>query len=385
MNDEFKIPLDADQLMARAREITGIDRVDREGFEPLQVLLKSLNEDSRLSERGAAAMQSKLLRLLCNRLRMQRDFANHPEIAEQIIQPPVVICGMARTGSTKLQKMLAASGDFNWLPFWQGYNPSLISGSRDESPSARIKDAEEYCTWFDIASPDNKYAHDLEPHEPDEESYMVEQSLQTACFIGWSELPGYLQWLSAQDNAEQFRYLHQLLQYLQWQGLHSEGKRWVLKCPLYFGLIRELLSVFPDANMVMTHRHPLQTIPSSAGLLTTFHAPFTEAPIDLQAFLAGMAAQMDWHFQIRTAHPDIRFLDVDFKQIIDAAPEVMQKIYKFCGMQLHEASLQRVIAWNQENPMNKKGVHKYSMADFGFTEAMINSAFAVYIKNIAAM
>lgn len=385
MSPGFKLSLSVEQLLARARAITGIDLVDRDAVVPLTTLLKSLNEESCLSETGAVAMQKKVLRLLSNRLRMQRDFAAHPEIADQDIQPPIIICGMARTGSTKLQKMLAASGDFNWLPFWQGHNPSLFTGSRDESPRARIEEAETFCTWFDIASPNNKYAHDLEPHEPDEEAYMVEQSLKTACFLGWSELPGYLQWLSGQDNAEQFRYLRQLLQYLQWQGLQSASRRWILKCPLYFGLTPELLSVFPGASMVMTHRHPAQTMPSAAGVMTTFHTPFTDSPIDHQAFLRGMSTQMDQHFQIRAARPDIRFLDVPFEQIIGSVTEVMRRIYAFCGLELREASLQRILSWNDANPMNKKGVHKYSLAEFGFTAAMIDKAFAGYISVLSAI
>jgi hypothetical protein len=382
MTKGYRIALSAAGLMAKAREITGIDIVDQDVVEPLTAMVKSLNDESNLHEQGAVAMQDRLLRLLCNRLRMQRDFRVHPEIAEQVVHAPIVICGMARTGSTKLQKLLAASGDFNWLPYWQSHNPSLITGDRVESPQWRIDDADAWCKWFDEVSPETKYGHAQETFEPEEESYMLEQSLRSACFIGWSEIPGYLQWLFSHDISAQFRYLKQLLQYLQWQDLQSPDKRWVLKCPLYFGLEPLLREVFPDVFFVMTHRHPVSTMPSSVRLLECFHKPFTEPKVDAQALVGGLAAQISGHLQVRATHPEIKFLDVPFEQIIADVPSVMRKVYAHCGVELRPESLQRVVAWNNANPMNKQGVHKYSLADYGFTEAMIEEAFAAYIKLI---
>ena len=379
-----QLSLSAQGLMAKAREVTGISTIDNDVVEPLTVMVKSLNEESQLHEQGAAAIRNRLLRLLCNRLRLERDFAAHPEIAEQQIRAPIVICGMGRTGSTKLQKMLAASGDFNWLPYWQVHNPALISGSRDELPKPRIKDADDWCIWFDRMSPESKYGHATETHEPDEESYMLEMSLRTGCFMGWSEIPGYLQWLFTHDIAAQFHYLKRLLQYLQWQGLHSQEKRWILKCPLYFGIEPLLLSVFPDTCLVMTHRHPKETMPSSVRLLECFHMPFTNSGVDAQAMLAGFAAQIGQHMQVR-AQGKVPYLDLAFKQIITDVPGVMRRLYAHCGVELRESSLQKIVDWNTANPMNKSGVHKYSLADYGFTEAMIDDAFAGYINLVSTL
>ena len=385
MSKGFQLSYTVDQFLAKAREITGIAIDDDDAVEPLTAMVKSLNEESNLHAAGARAMDARLLRLLCNRLRMQRDLAAHPEILDQPVRAPIVICGMARTGSTKLQKLLANSGDFNWLPYWQSHNPSLITGDRHESPQWRIDDADAWCKWFDDTSPETKYGHAQETHEPEEESYMLEQSLCTACFIGWSEIPGYLQWLYTHDIAAQFRYLKPLLQYLQWQGLQSAEKRWVLKCPLYFGMEPLLREVFPDVSFIMTHRHPTATMPSSVRLLECFHIPFTEPKVDAQALLGGLSMQIQQHLQVRAAHPDIRFLDVRFEDIIGNVPGVMRKVYDYCGMELRDASLQRTVAWNNANPMHKQGVHKYSLADYGFTEAMIEAAFAQYIELLASI
>ena len=376
------LALDVQQLLAKAREITGIDRVDDDAVEPLRVMVRSLNEESALHADGALAMQDRLLRLLCNRLRLQRDLAAHPEIAEQVVRAPIVICGMGRTGSTKLQKLLAATGDFNWLPYWQSHHPSLITGERGESPQWRIDDADAWCRWFDAVSPETRYGHPMEAHEPDEESFLLEHSLRTGCFMGWSEIPSYLQWLFQQDFAAQFRTLKLGLQYLQWQGLQDPTRRWVLKCPLYFGLEPWLQAEFPDVSLVMTHRHPRHTMPSSCRLLECFHQPFTAPAVDARAIVEGLASQIDLHLQVRATRPDIRFLDVDFEDIVGDPASVLRRVYAFAGHEVRPSSLQRALAWHEANPMNKTGVHRYSLEDYGLTESMIDERFAGYIALI---
>ena len=120
--------LSVDELMATAREVAGVDLVDDEVVEPLTVLHRALGKErAQLDAEGARAFEQKLLRLLANRLRMKRDVLRHPEIAEQPITGPVIVMGTARSGTTKLQKALAASGDFNFLTFWQAFNWASVT------------------------------------------------------------------------------------------------------------------------------------------------------------------------------------------------------------------------------------------------------------------
>ena len=116
----FEITSSARQLMAKARAATGIDILDSAIEVPLAQLLKSLNAEAQLTEDGARAFEKRLLRVLNNRLRMERDFRNHPEINDQKIIRPLIMTGAARTGSTKLAKLFSASGDFLYFTCWQG-------------------------------------------------------------------------------------------------------------------------------------------------------------------------------------------------------------------------------------------------------------------------
>lgn len=372
------IQLSVDTLMARSREITGIDRIDRDAIEPLEVLCASLRDDARLHDAGVANWNTMLLRILSNRLRMQRDFAAHPEIADEPIGTPVICIGMPRTGSTKLQKLLANSGDFNWLPLWKAYNPSSHTGVPGESPEPRIADTDAFVNMMNRYSPELRSGHDFSTHEPEEESCILEHSLRTPCFVGWGLITGYLKWLSTQSMATQFEHLRDTMKYLQWQGLASRHKRWLLKSPLYYGMEPSLLEVFPNARLVMSHRHPGVAVPSSIKLLEKFFMPYSDARPDADRAVLGSASSMRRHFRNRE-RMGLDILDIPYSEVSRSPEAVIEKVYRYCGIPLGDESRARMLAWNASNPKDKHGKHEYSLAEYGYTEQRIQEAFAEYI------
>jgi hypothetical protein len=310
---------------------------------------------------------------------MQRDFAGHPEIAAQTITAPIFLCGMGRTGSTKAHRLLAASGDFNFARYWTVFNPALRGGDPAESPAPRIAEAQAYVAWFDAASPELKYGHAFEPHETEEESLILEQSLRSPVALGWAPIGSYLGWLATQDMAAQFEYLRDVLKYLQWQGLGRADRRWVLKSPLYTGLERNLLQVFPDACLVMTHREPVSVMASGLRLMDLFHQPFTALAPDYAGCLAGMAGAAAQHLANRTALPAMKSLDVDFRQLTGDVAPVLRQIYRFIGLTLRPDVLQAMLDWNRAHPPHRHGKFVYDLADYHFTSAQVEEMFADYI------
>ena len=117
-----RLPFTAQEMLALAQQDTGIDYDDSAILPALERLVSSFNDDGQPHEQGAEALHQRVLRSLKNRVRMGRDIAVHPDILEQRIERPIFICGMARTSSTKTQKLLASSGDFNFLTFWKALN-----------------------------------------------------------------------------------------------------------------------------------------------------------------------------------------------------------------------------------------------------------------------
>jgi len=378
MTEAARQELSVNPLMSRSREITGIDRIDKDAIEPLEVLCASLREDAGLHDVGVANWKAMLLRILSNRLRMQRDFAAHPEIADERIEAPAICIGMPRTGSTKVQKVLANSGDFNWLPLWKAYNPSSHTGVPGESPEPRIADTEAFVNRMNRYSPELRSGHDFSTHEPEEESCILEHSLRTPCFLGWGLITGYLRWLSTQSMTTQFEHLRDTLKYLQWQGLASRSKRWLLKSPLYYGMEPSLLEVFPDARLIMSHRHPRVSVPSSIKLLEKFFMPYSDARPDADRAVLGSASSIRRHFRNRE-RMGLDILDIPYSELVRSPEAVIEKIYRFCGIPLSDGSRARMMEWNNSNPKDKHGRHGYSLAEYGYTEQKIQEVFAEYI------
>lgn len=373
-----RLPFTAREMLALAQQETGIEYDDSAILPALERLVSSFNEDGQPHAQGAEALHQRILRSLKNRVRMGRDIAAHSDILEQRIEQPIFICGMARTSSTKTQKLLASSGDFNFLTFWKALNPALYTGNRAESPQARIDDTEAYARWFDVHSPDTKYGHSFETHEPEEESDILGHSMMSPVWYGWAPLGSYLEWLGEVGLNAQFQTLKDTLKYLQWQGLASQEKRWILKSPLYSGLEPLLLEAFPDATLIMTHRSNTQTIGSGLRLLECFYEPFTDLRPEPGPYVEGVKAAADAHMAWRAEQPADRFLDIPFSASIKDPDRCAQEMYDYADVPLSEASFDRMREWTQANPQNKYGKHRYSLEQYGLTPEGIRETFSEY-------
>jgi len=373
MPSGHSLPLSVPKLLERAREIANVDHDDPTAVEPLTVLVDSFNREAQLHEAGAGGVQDRLLRSLANRLRMIRDFAAHPEIREQPVHQPIFVGGYLRTGSTKLQRMLAASGDFNYLPLWMTLNPSSLSGAPGEDPAPRVADAEQFVRDLYAGSPNAAAAHEQGAHLPEEESYIFCQDLRCAGYLSYANVPSYLRWLATQDMARTYAYLREVLQYLQWQGLADPTRRWLLKSPFHLGQEVELTRVFPDATQLFTHRPPVQFLSSMCSLMSSYmkwHTDHTQ--VDGRSVVAGFAYSMDRHFAYRERDPAPSFLDLDYRAVTADGPTCVRDIYEHLGLPLSVASREAMLGWEHDNPIHKHGAHRYAPEDFGITEEFIH-------------
>ena len=73
--------------------------------------------------------------LLIPRLRVEETYTAHPEIDEQVIEGPVFVIGLPRTGTTALSQLVAADPQFRSLRMWESQQP--CPATRDASASTR--------------------------------------------------------------------------------------------------------------------------------------------------------------------------------------------------------------------------------------------------------
>jgi len=374
---------EAESLLADARSASGglSDFGDVSFREGLNQLCLALDKEAQLSDMGAAIMRQKLVTQLTNRLRIEDYFTRYPEIAQEVIAAPVVIVGLPRTGTTKLHRLLSRDPRFYWMTFWESQFPVPFPNETLQAPDARIHEGRALCDMMTTAMPKLVAMHPMVADEADEEVMLTEHSFMSA-FNAYANIPGYMRWLDAQDQTPVYQYLRRGLQFLQWQKRQRgvTAGRWVLKAPHHLLRMHLLLKVFPGAKVILTHRDPLQSIPSIASFIHTLWSIYSERASERAAgaeWSELMQRALDHTERTRQSAPS-QFFDVQFRDTVKKPMDVVQAIYRWLGMDLPAADEQAMRQWLQEDERSHQGGHDYTLEQFGLSDPQIRRDFAAY-------
>jgi hypothetical protein len=382
---EAVVDLDYEKVLKDARERTGLSDFGDGAFrEPLRRLLKGFDEESNLNAMGRAIQRERIVGFLVNHLQFEDYWKRYSEIAREVVAPPVVIIGLGRTGTTMLQRLLAANPRFYSTLWWEARYPVPLPGETPENPAKRIELAKAEVEMMYDTVPDLESMHPLDAMQADEEILLLEQYFYSTSPEAFGKLTKFAAWLDAQDQTPGYRYLERLLKFLQWQkrlrGI--SGERWILKSPHHIHYSDVLLKVFPEARIVQTHRDPVYVIPSWASLNYGLwrQGCDTADPIECgKHWNDKMAEGMKRCMRVRDAGRRDRFLDLDFREIANAPLAAVQKVYDFIGWELTPQARGATESWLRENGREKRPKHDYTLQMFGFSEAGLREKYAEYI------
>jgi Sulfotransferase family len=376
--------ISADDLLEQARRDTGLsDFGDLTFDEGLRVYVDALNREARLNRLGMITVRTEIVRMLSNRLRFARDLERHPEILEEQLERPIVILGLARTGTTKLQRTISADPGVQRLELWRLLNPAPWRPAGGNGQDPRIAFAEVVEAELLARSPDVMAAHALEAHEPDEETLLLELTFgaMTRGQVQSYRTPSYVRWLAGQSKRKPYGYMRMLLQYLQWQDGGARGRPWIMKTPLHLGELATLLGTFPDALVVHCHRDPLEAIPSVASLIEAARGMRSDDADPLEIG-AEVVDRFSWligrALEARETLPVDSFIDLSFRAIVSDVNAVIAAIYSRAGMQLTAEALSAFDAYESRRPVHHFGRHVYTAERYGLDAPRIASAFASY-------
>lgn len=301
------VSLDADSLLAAACEPTGLDDFGgdawREGF---AVLLDAIEQEAALHALGRILTRAEIVRLLQNRLRIVDTLARTPEIEQREIPAPIFITGTARSGTSILHELLALDPAHRSPAAWEVlYSvPPPETASYETDPRIAIADRD-VTFWHEIA-PEYRSMHSNTGALPHECIFLMAHEFASDHFSGVLQAPSYARWLVRSDLRPAFRFHRRMLQLLGWR---CGPPQWLLKAPSHLSALPALFDVYPDARIVMTHRDPARTVPSTISLMATLrHMRRNDVDVDrLAAQLAdGMALGLDavMHWRARGEVPD---------------------------------------------------------------------------------
>jgi len=375
--------MNVDQLMSAAREKVDLDDFGDDWFvEPLTVLVGSLDAEANLNELGQQLTERRLVAMLVERLRLRAVQAEHPEVLDEQVRVAAEICGLPRTGSTLLHRLLCASPEVTSTASWEMTYPLPFPG---ESPAAEIrkdKAAERTRLFMEMMSPDFGDIHTVAWDEPEEDILLLDRSFTSQSFDSYYRVPTYGLWLREFDQAPAYAELKQWFQVLQWQDPSRAGKPWVLKSPHHLTAVDTVLDTFEDCRLVMTHRTPTKAVPSYASMVTTLAAQYSDE-VD-KAFFGQywsdrFVTALRQYGEARDRRPD-RFIDVQFADTVSDPVAVAEHVLTQLGLPVHHEALE---AYVEKNRAQRHGSHAYTPEEFGLSEDGLAEDFAFYASEVA--
>jgi hypothetical protein len=377
-------PITASGVLADARKKAKLSEFGDESFlEPLEILVDSINREAALNPVGRMIIRGRLVGVLVNKLVAHDTIEKNPEILDVPVEAPIVIAGLARTGTTMLHRLVAQDPSMRSLASWEAINPAPLAAHQPgKGKDPRYAQAAAAAKGLKYMSPGFFAIHPAEPDAPEEEVILLEQAFLTTTPEAMMNVPTYSRWLEEQDHLPAYQALKRMMQYLQWQRPGpGHSVRWVLKTPHHQEYFDPLLQVFPKATIVHTHRDPLKTSASFFSMVTHLQMIFSDEVDPNQVarhWLSKIENMARRTMATRDRVEDRGFVDVSYYDLIkDPMPEV-ERVYDAAGAALSAEGRRAMEASRKVNRQHKYGKHKYSLADFGLTKDDVEPRIAAY-------
>lgn len=332
-----------------------------------------------ISLSGVRIMHANTLRFLVNRLRWEADVARHPEILDEDVDDPIVVLGLPRSGTTKLQRFLSADPALQATPAWAMWNPAPFPGEPRGDPSKRRDWANRMMHAVTNTGETYLKMHEFAADEPEESSFIPIANFDNIGQFITAPDYAYLDWLRSRSRVPSQAYLKQQLKYLQWQNGGKRDRPWLLKNPCNTGEFLEVLEVFPRATFVISRRDIFATMGSSMRMGTEI-LQNTFDPLDPE--FVGQYTIDIWAYELKRylqqreqKGADVRLIEVDYKTCVADGISVARQVYAAHGLPWTAAGEAAMRQWDVDNPRHKLGGYGYDLEDYGWSEEKIAEAF----------
>lgn len=374
-------PFDQADLLDVACRRAGLDDFGDTWFlRPMARFIEAANSEAQLTPEGVAGQTEVIIKGLVSRLRMTEHLKRHPQIRDERVEVAAVILGLPRTGSTIFQRLLAAAPGMTAIRWFELQNFAPFPDETMGKPSARRDYASAMIDGWLKAAPELASIHPLDPDAPDEEILILGQMFVSTMMEGMTFVPSFAYWLDGFDQSKGHEDLTTILKYLQWQDPSRRGKRWILKSPSNLPYTEYAASAFPEALLIMTHRDPLETVPSYISMqIALYRLGARLADREVAAFWLSRLSEWMRRFEAaRTKIGEHRFLDIDYSDVVGEPLQQARAVLRRIGVEPGEETDVAFAEFLAGNRREQRPVHEYSLERFGLDEAAIDNAFGAY-------
>lgn len=305
----------------------------------------------------------------------------------QVVNEPVFITGMFRSGTTFLHRLMAQDSKcFTSMAMWEIlFAPSIIQSrivnalARPLSTPLNIFMDQIEARWHQ-----RNVMHRVSLREPEEDEYLLLHRWSTLT-IGLSA--GFL------DEAMPYAYFDNQLP--QWDkqrimGFYrrcvqrylfahrtAQNLHYLAKNPALCPKLNTLYESFPDAKIIYLVRSPLEVIPSFLSMMQ-FSWRVLGAPAEgseLRDYLLRMARHWyDYPLHYLSKMPNDSYIIVNYDDLISDPSDTVRKIYKKLGLPL-SVDFAQILQQEAEQGDVYHSRHDYSLENLGLHREKILEEF----------
>jgi hypothetical protein len=376
--------LDAGSLLHDTARETGLERYLDEDLEArFHYLIGLFNEFGSIPEPAYPDAVNEVKRLVRIRLKLARDWEEHPEILEETIEQPFFVIGNARAGTTFAQSILTLDEGHRTPCYWDTRNPTPPPGLDPEADAAAHREAQQFIDFLLDKSPGLWPAHpyfDQGGYTEAEDEFLYSIDFNMAYPLHFLKVPTLPQAVPPPDPVQALQFHKTMLKQLQWQ---MPTRRWVGKGIIHQYLMPALLDVYPDAVCFWMHRPPEEYIASLLELLERQYKPFNGElyRVDPQQLVEQLKAGME-HFMAQPTIDDPRVHHIRFRDFVADPTAVLAPIYEKSGVTFTREYERRIRervndpAWRAD----RHGKFEYSLDKFGLDRNRLRRQFADYCE-----
>lgn len=371
--------LDADKMINTSKKHTGLSDLGSDfNDEALKILLKSINEEAQLNPFGKLMIREKLIGQVESRLWATHWFKKHPEILEAEVLPIVLITGLQRTGTTKMQRLLSSFSQARALMSWEALYPAPINVANETKKRiGRTKRNEKAVKWI---SPTFQKIHPIHADQPEEDVLLLDVHFMSSSSEAIMHVPAYADWLAHQDHSEVYVYEQKLLKLLQWQ---RGANFWVLKSPHHLEYLDLFTNVFPNTKIIWMHRPIEESIPSYLSMLYYSRSMFADN-VDQEElknhWIGKLSSMIEEGINYRE-HASNNIIDVSFAEFMQSEKSVLDEIVSRLQF---DFEIQKEQINNTENK-TYASQHSYQLSDWDIDLEELKTRFSGYEQLIARL
>ena len=367
----------AQEAMARA----GLsDFGPDEWREGLEVLLGELNRSAEVTDTGYLAVTGRYVDPLWNRLRVIDYAKQHPEVRNGEIRRPLVVLGMARTGTTVASHLLDQDPAHRSLLNWEAGDsvPPATTATLRTDPRSMAKQEQLHQFLEAMKRAGLSVPHWEWADEPTECMFVHNQDFKALMWDAMQPSDVYSDWLMQCDMTSAYEYERLVLQILQSRAPGT----WSLKMPSHAVHIETLLKTFSDVRVIWAHRDPYKATASNCNTVEAGHRSL--GFVDREAIGRTMVKQIREHVErpmrTRARIGDAQFFDLHYADLMRDPMGQMKELYSWAGEELTPDVDRRMRGWLADHPQHRFGPRPYSLSEYGLTQEELVPVFAEYLE-----